>query len=183
MYCKSCGKQIDDDSNFCMYCGTRVSSKSTENDVVNLPSIFENAVFIDSLFVKQSIAEAKKLYPNITEEEISLLQIISRLIDYTNYDNYRIYYFEIQSDKMRPQINLDSLGKSVLIKNRPVKIELVKAGFLAIEMSEFFIKNESNFNKTVLIADDIIYSDYLCKKGDFENLTIFRRREGESRMR
>lgn len=35
MYCKSCGKQIDDDSEFCSFCGTKLSAsfKHTENPI------------------------------------------------------------------------------------------------------------------------------------------------------
>lgn len=182
MYCKNCGKQIENDSNFCMYCGTKVNNVSSENKKVDMPAVFESAVFIDSLFVKQSIEEVKSFHPNIKEEDISLSEIISHLIDYTDYNNYIIYYFEIQSNNMKPKINLDLIGKSVLIKDKPVKIQLVQAGFLATEMSKFFLENQSKYINTVIIADDNTYSDYLCKQGEFDNLTMFRRREGESRM-
>lgn len=182
MYCKNCGKQIENDSNFCMYCGTKVNNLGSENKKANMPSVFESAVFIDSLFVKQSIDEVRSFLPDIKEEDISLSEIISNVIDYTDYNNYIIYYFEIQSNNMKPKINLDLIGKSVLIKDKPVKIQLVQAGFLATEMSEFFLENQGKYINTVIIADDNTYSDYLCKQGEFDNLTMFRRREGESRM-
>ncbi len=148
MYCKKCGKEIDEDSNFCRYCGANVIESSFEKNDVPMPNRFKNAVFIDSLFIKQSIEEAKAYYPNITESDISLSDIISRLIDYTNFNDYMVYYFEIQSINMKPKIDLEILGKSVTIENTPIKIELVKAGFLAVEMSEFFIKTQELSNSS-----------------------------------
>ena len=35
MYCKNCGKQIDDDAKFCPECGGAVASRSTDADVSN----------------------------------------------------------------------------------------------------------------------------------------------------
>ena len=35
MYCKHCGKQIDDDAKFCPECGGAVASRSTDADVSN----------------------------------------------------------------------------------------------------------------------------------------------------
>lgn len=40
MYCKKCGKQIDDDAVFCQYCGTDNSSTS---DVINSETSFNNS--------------------------------------------------------------------------------------------------------------------------------------------
>ena len=182
MYCKKCGKQIDDDSNFCMYCGTIVSKISIDRDPLKAPTKFESAIFIDSIFVKQSIEESKKYFLNLREEDFSISEIISRLITYTEYDNYMIYYFEVQRNNLKPNINLDLIGKTVLLQNKPINMEIISADFLAVEMSEFYIENEKNFKKTIIIADDVIYSDYICKRGKFDNLTIFRRRESESMM-
>ena len=32
MFCTSCGKQIDNDSSFCSFCGAKVTSSATTND-------------------------------------------------------------------------------------------------------------------------------------------------------
>ena len=32
MFCRSCGKEIDDDSEFCEYCGTKVNKETNDND-------------------------------------------------------------------------------------------------------------------------------------------------------
>lgn len=45
MYCKHCGKQIDDDSTFCKYCGKSLSG------VINLPSSLINLLKLRPVFV------------------------------------------------------------------------------------------------------------------------------------
>lgn len=44
MYCKSCGQEIPDDSEFCNYCGTNQSSNHTEkgSDNTNASKIVKN---------------------------------------------------------------------------------------------------------------------------------------------
>ena len=32
MYCKKCGKQIDDDSAFCVHCGNNINPKNKEQE-------------------------------------------------------------------------------------------------------------------------------------------------------
>lgn len=40
MYCKECGKKIDDDSKFCQYCGTRLGGNDTKGTAV--PKVLES---------------------------------------------------------------------------------------------------------------------------------------------
>ncbi len=146
------------------------------------PIHFTTAVFVDSLFVKQTIHEARETYPNVEEPDISLDAIMSRIIEYTGFENFLVYYFEIPAEHLKPAINLASMGKTKKIKGKPVKFQLVEADLIAPEMADFFIQNQSRFAHTVLVADDIIYSTWIGESGNYPNLTVFRRREPETRM-
>ena len=37
MYCKNCGKEIDDDASFCVYCGTPTGKRAGEDPAVRIP--------------------------------------------------------------------------------------------------------------------------------------------------
>jgi hypothetical protein len=39
MYCKNCGKQNDDDSKFCMYCGKELNQSSNKSSIPKLESV------------------------------------------------------------------------------------------------------------------------------------------------
>lgn len=59
MYCKECGKKIDDDSKFCEYCGTRL--KKDEATVTGIPQRpVSNDPYID--FVFPGMLETVKSY-------------------------------------------------------------------------------------------------------------------------
>jgi hypothetical protein len=180
MRCNICGNLIGESSEFCFLCGSEVGISSP-----NVPGQFKyrNAVFIDSVFVKHSIEEAKQFYPNISEEEISIEAIIEEIISYTNYENYEVFYFEVSSvPNLVPKIQIKSINSSVILKGRPIKFEKIEAGMIAIEVCNYFLEVNSRYNKCILIADDIIYGDLIGDAGLFPDLTIFRRRESDSRM-
>ncbi len=109
------------------------------------PIHFTTAVFVDSLFVTQTIHEARETYPNLAESDISLDAIMSRIIHYTGFDNYMVYYFEIPAEHLKPAINLASIGKTRKIKGKSVKFQWVEADLIAPELADFF-GNLSNFN-------------------------------------
>jgi hypothetical protein len=134
------------------------------------------------LFVKQTIQEARETYPNLEEQDISLDAIMSRIIEYTGFENYHVFYFEIPAEHLKPNLNLASMGKTKKIHGKSVKFQLVEADLIAPEMADFFIQNQSRFAHTVLVADDIIYSTWIGESGNYPNLTVFRRREPETRM-
>jgi len=146
------------------------------------PIHFTTAVFVDSLFVTQTIHEARETYPNLAESDISLDAIMSRIIHYTGFDNYMVYYFEIPAEHLKPAINLASIGKTRKIKGKSVKFQWVEADLIAPELADFFIQHQSRFEQTVLVADDIIYSTWIGESGNYPNLTVFRRMEPETRM-
>jgi hypothetical protein len=102
---------------------------------------FTCAVFIDSLFVKQTIKEAHENYPDLHLPDISLEDIISRIIGYTGFDNYHVFYFEIPSAHLKPAIGLPLMGKTIKINGKPVKFQLIEANLIALELSDFFIEN------------------------------------------
>jgi hypothetical protein len=146
------------------------------------PNDFTTAVFVDSLFVKQTIKEARKTFPNLEESAISLDAIMSRIIGYTDFENFHVFYFEIPAEHLKPAIDLASMGKTKKVKGKSVKFQLIEADLIAPEMADFFIQNQSRFARTVLVADDIIYSTWIGESGNYLNLTVFRRREPETRM-
>ncbi len=143
---------------------------------------FTCAVFIDSLFIKQSIKEAQENYPDLEEPDISLEAIMSQIIDYTGFDNYQVFYFEIPSDHLKPAIGLPLMGKTIKINGKPVKFQLIEANLIAPELADFFIENQGGFLNTILVADDSIYSDWIGGSGNYPNLIVFRRREATTRM-
>lgn len=146
------------------------------------PIHFTSAVFVDSLFVKQTIQEAHETYPILVESDFSLDAIMSRIIGYTGFENFLVYYFEIPAEHLKPAINVASMGQTKKIKGKSVKFQLVEADLIAPEMADYFIQNQSRFAQTVLVADDIIYSTWIGESGYYPNLTVFRRREPETRM-
>ena len=146
------------------------------------PFHFTSAVFIDSLFIKQTIQEAKEAYPELEESDIPLKSILSRIIGYTGFDNYHVFYFEIQANHLKPAISLPLMGKSIKIEGKPVRFQLIEANLIAPELSDFFIENQSRFTNQVLVADDVIYSQWIGGSGNYPNLTVFRRREATTRM-
>lgn len=143
---------------------------------------FDCAVFIDSIFVKQTISEIQRYYPNIREEDISIEAIVRRLISYTNYMSYAVFYFDVQSQSLRPNINMGIAGKVSAVAGKKVKVEVVKSQLVASEICDFITAKKSKYSKHVLIADDVIYGQVLLKRGGVDNLTVFRRREGSTRM-
>ena len=153
--------------------------KLAENNDTN----FENAIFIDSIFVKQSIAQANRHFSMLKEEDLTIRDIIEKILNFTNLSNCIVFYFDTNSPSMRPLINLNFDKKIDTINNTKVKLEIIKSELVAIEISEFFLENENKFSKTVLVGDDRIYEMYLGGKGTFDNLIVFRRRSEESNMR
>ena len=145
-------------------------------------TLFKSAVFVDSLFIKQTIKEAHDNYPDLEEPDISLEAIMSRIIGYTGFENYQVFYFEIPTEHLKPAIGLPLMGKSIKIQGKPVSFQLIHANLIAPELSDFFIENQGGFLNTILVADDIIYSDCIGRSGNFPNLTVFRRREATTRM-
>ena len=142
---------------------------------------FESLVLIDSLFVKQTIDEARKTYPNLNEADISIQEIIEKIVPYTNLKNYLVYYFEIPLPALHPDIKLKMRDRTIKIKGKSVQLEIIEADFIAKEISECFLANESKFSNVILVGDDAIYDDYLGDT-EFPNLTVFRRRAAETRM-
>jgi hypothetical protein len=90
------------------------------------PIHFTTAVFVDSLFVKQTIQEARETYPNLEEPDISLDAIMSRIIEYTGFENFHVYYFEIPAEHLKPNINLALMGKTKKIKGKSVNFNWSK---------------------------------------------------------
>jgi hypothetical protein len=61
MYCKNCGRQIDNDSSFCSYCGTRQSIQSEHIDNSNTEQKADaKTVNVNLSFGRQSIQKPKK---------------------------------------------------------------------------------------------------------------------------
>lgn len=183
MQCSTCGSLMSQASKICFLCGTEIGAESSPIQNISRQVKYTNAIFIDSVFVKHSIQEAKEFYPNLVEEEISIEAIIERIIAYTNYENYEVFYFEVSSvPNLVPNIQKASIGKSITLKGKPIRFEKIEAGLIAIEVCEYFLEVQSKYKKCILIADDIIYGDLIGGNGKYPNLTIFRRRESYTRM-
>ncbi|MFA5420225.1 MAG: hypothetical protein WC341_17360 [Bacteroidales bacterium] len=143
---------------------------------------FTTAVFIDSLFVKQTILETCESYPELKEEDISLESILSRIIDYTGFKNYQVFYFEIPANHLRPDINKDLTGETRKISGKQVKFQMIEANLIAPELIDFFIQNQTRFEHNILVGDDVIYSGLPGGSCNYSNLIVFRRRESTTRM-
>lgn len=44
MFCPNCGKKLEDDVKFCMFCGKRIKSTFRQNDDVEIGVVFEDAI-------------------------------------------------------------------------------------------------------------------------------------------
>lgn len=81
MYCKSCGKQIDDDSKFCQYCGTSLTLVKSVN--------FETAHTEPQQSPRSEPAETFLFQnnPDIGAVRFGLVMLIVTLIFGLNYEN------------------------------------------------------------------------------------------------
>jgi len=143
---------------------------------------FTTAVFIDSIFLKQTIREACESYPALKDADISLQSILTGIIGYTGFKNYLVFYFEIPANQLRPAINADLTGKTRKINGKQVKFLIIEANLIAPELVDFFNENQDRFEHLVLVGDDVIYGNWLGGSRSYPNLTVFRRREATTRM-
>ena len=87
MFCKNCGKQIDDDSKFCSECGASVASRSIDADVSDFDQGLDVQEILDACggdkikAIKQvravtglGLSEAKALVDNRTDVSPNQLQ-------------------------------------------------------------------------------------------------------------
>lgn len=140
------------------------------------------SILIDSLFVKQSFQEARILFPRIREEEFLLSDIVDYVLRYCDHQFCDVFYFEAIDHQLRPEIITDTLNKTIFQSNKHVTYSKIVVDFVAVEMIEYFLQKEKNFEQHFMIADDPLYGILLGGNGPHNNLTIFRRRSDNTNM-
>lgn len=138
MYCKHCGKEIDDNSTFCKYCGTRQTPKKivVEFTEPSLPSIngdsIRNGIFRFGRCLKKMIFSLKPL-------AISLL-----LISLFTGVSYGIAFLSYYLLKLPPKANESEI---VLYREKGITTEYHPAQ--GIRWPEFTTYNYENPSKVL----------------------------------
>ena len=134
MYCKHCGKEIDNDSIYCNYCGTRQTPKKivVEFTKLSLPSISEesirNGIFSIGRYLKKWIITLKPL-------AISLL-----LIGLISGATYGIAYYSYYLFNLPPET---SQSEIVLYREKGITSEYHPAQGKWLEHTSYKYENPS----------------------------------------
>lgn len=82
MYCKNCGKEISDDSNYCHYCGAYLkdvnidTSKKSEDPRITNRGIFHNSNDIEIDAVRKNITSKTKTNKSVNKKIFDILNLI-----------------------------------------------------------------------------------------------------------
>lgn len=88
MYCKFCGKEIDENVSFCQYCGGNIKGESTRSNGINIEDTVKN---FKSLLEKLDFAKFMSVFSVV-------LFILSIIIRFTSQEVITVQYFLAYDD-------------------------------------------------------------------------------------
>ena len=146
--------------------------------------LYHQVIYIDRIFLDQQITQCKSLYKALYHSKSlqtpSFEELVKHMIDWLHFttSDIEVYIFQPKVD----EVFVDTFGlhdKVQWYKESRIRYQVYECEWIAFEILEHLKYHARYYDRFVLVADDLLYTDFLTWV-DSNKLAYLLRRDNDS---